>query len=161
MGVLIGLIFVGLEVRNSGKAVTAQTADSIADGFNTVNLAVIDDPDLAKALFVGLREPEKLDDLATYRFSLLVRSFFNQYHRVHHLYQLGLLSESEWVGYATEIRRFTELPGVKLYLDGNPLPLDFESDVLKFAGETRDLDYTLGRGALEFEQSTDPPNPQQ
>ena len=107
--------------------------------------------DRSAALYVGLREPENLDDLATYRFSLLVRSFFNQYHRVHHLYLLGLLPESEWVSYATEIKRFMQLPGVRLYLDGNPLPEDFESDVLKHAGETRDLDYTLGRGSLELE----------
>lgn len=156
VGVLIGLIFVGLEVRNSGKAVTAQTVDSIADGFNTMNLAAIEDPFLAEALYNGLLNPESLDDLSTYRFSLLVRSFFNQYHRVYRLYQLGLLPDADWVNYATEIKGFMELPGVKVYLDGNPVPQDFVSDVLKTADDTRELDYTLGRGSLEFENVNDP-----
>ena len=150
VGVLVGLIFVGLEVRNSTDAVSAQTADSVADGYNTVNLAAIADPAMARLLHVGIEHPERLTDLEAYRFSLLIRSYFNQYHRVHRLYQLGLVSEEEWAEYAVEIGGFMSTPGVTLFVEGNPLPEDFLSDVSQSQGAPHARDYSLGRGSLEI-----------
>ena len=111
----------------------------------------IADPMMAKILHVGINNPDQLSDLDAYRVSLLVRSFFNQYRRVHRLYQLGLLPESEWAGEAMEIASFMDTRGVQLFVEGNQLPEDFLYDVLQGKGELRDIDYTLGRGSLEIE----------
>lgn len=151
VGVLVGLIFVGLEVRNSTDAVTAQTADSVADGYNTINLVAMEDPAISRILYLGVRHPDRLNDLDAYRFSLLVRSYFNQYRRVHRLYRVGLLPESEWIGYATEIARFVDTPGVRLYVAGNPLPEQFAQDIKLSAFESSNVDYTLGREPLDIE----------
>lgn len=83
-------------------------------------------------------------------FRCLCGVFFNQYRRVHHLYRLGLLAETEWAGYAMEIAGFSKTPGGKLFVEGNPLPKKFADDASRFEGEPRRSDYTLGRGSLDI-----------
>jgi hypothetical protein len=145
VAVLLGLIFVGLEVRNSRAAAEAQAADGIADGFLQLNLLYITDSTVAKVWQRGSLEPNSLSDMEALQFSMHMRALFNQYTRVHRLYRAGLIREEDWELYGREAATLMATPGGLVYFAGNDLPADFERDVLKYEGMAPVVDLRLGR----------------
>ena len=151
IGILIGIVFLAIEVRHSSNAVNAQMADSIADGFIALNITAITDPAVARINVIGMYEPERLSDVEAMQFSMLIRGVFNQYARVHRLYRSGLLSESDWALYAREAASTMTTPGGKLHWEGNEMGLDFLADVEPYIGQDSNLDFRLGRESLPVE----------
>ena len=96
LAVLLGLVFVGIEVRNSRASAEAQSADGYADGFLQINLTIVGDSAVARMWDQGHRDPEELTDVEAVRVSQLMRALFNQYQRVHRLYRSDLLTDEEW-----------------------------------------------------------------
>jgi hypothetical protein len=143
--VLLGLLFVGLEVRNSRAAAEAQAADGIADGFLQLNLISITDSTAAIVWNQGLATPEVLSDSQALQFSMHMRALFNQYTRVHRLYRAGLISEADWALYAREAATLMATPGGVLYFGGNELPADLIEDLEPFKGAPPNIDLRLGR----------------
>lgn len=145
VAVLLGLIFVGLEVRNSRAAAEAQAADGIADGFLQLNLISIGDSAAARIWDTGLREPASLTDVEAFQFSMHMRALFNQFTRVHRLYRAGLIDEADWELYGREAATLMASPGGVIYFAGNDLPADFKRDVFRYEGMSSNIDLRLGR----------------
>lgn len=145
VAVLIGLIFVGLEVRNSRAAAEAQAADGIADGFLQLNLISITDSTAAQVWNRGLFEPDSLSDTEAFQFSMHMRALFNQFTRVHRMYRAGLITEADWELYGREAATLLATPGGLIYFGGNDLPSDFERDVRRYEGMAPNIDLRLGR----------------
>ena len=129
LGVLIGLIFVGVELRNSSNSVTGQIADSIAEGFNEFNLTVAADAELPVIFNVGLCDPSLLSPEEAVRFGTLMRALINQYYRIHTLYLTGALQESDWTGMVSDANGIIRSPGGLRYIQDNPLNPNFYQDV--------------------------------
>ena len=158
IGVLVGLIFVGLEVRNSSYSVTAQSANSITSGYNEFNYIVAADPELARIVYLGIRDPERLTGPETYRAALMITGLFNQFKQLHTLYASGVISQTQWETAGSEIDRLMRFDGVKTYLANNPILFDrrffddvAESSKLNEVGATDEGARTLGRGRIQFE----------
>lgn len=158
IGVLVGLIFVGLEVRNSSYSVIAQSANSITSGYNEFNYVVAADPELSRIVYLGIRDPDRLTGPETYRAALMITGLFNQFRELHTLYADGVISEVQWERAASEIDRLMRFDGVKTYLANNPTLFDqsFFDDVtrsskLNMVGSTDEGARTLGRGRIQFE----------
>ena len=145
IGVLAGIVFLAIEIRQSGDAVTAQMQDSIADGFIALNMATINDPQVGVTWVIGLNEPDRLSDTEAIRFSMLMRALFNQFIRVHGLYKTGLLEESDWALYAREAATMMSSPGGKLHWAGNEMNPEFRADVERYSGQEQNIDLLLGR----------------
>ena len=145
IAVLAGLIFVGVEVRNSRAAAEAQVADGWADGFLQLNLATITDSAVARIWDVGLADPDQLTDAEAVRFSMYMRGIFNQYQRVYRLYDTGLLGEENWRHTASEAAWMMRTPGGVAHFAGNELPEDFLAAIAEFQGSPRASDMRLGR----------------
>ena len=127
--VLLGLLFVGIEVRNSRASAEAQAADGIAEGFVQLNMAIITDTLVSRVWEQGTRAPETLTEAERFQFAMHVRALFNQYIRVHRFYQAGLLSEDDWAFYAPEIAMQMATPGGRMFFATNTLQPQFLSDV--------------------------------
>ncbi len=151
IGILVGIVFLAIEVRHSSNAVNAQMADSIADGFIALNITSITDPAVARINVIGMYEPERLSDVEAIQFSMLIRGVFNQYARVHRLHQSGLLSESAWALYAREAASTMTTPGGELHWEGNEMDPDFLADVEPYIGQESNIDLRLGRDSLPVE----------
>ncbi len=145
IGVLLGIVFLAIEIRQSGDAVTAQIQDSIADGFIALNMAIINDPQVGTNWVIGLNEPDRLSDTEAIRFSMHMRALFNQFIRVHGLYRTGLLEESEWALYAREAATIMSSPGGKLHWAGNEMSPEFRADIERYLGQGPNIDFGLGR----------------
>jgi hypothetical protein len=142
--VLLGLLFVGVEVRNSRASVKAQAADGIADGFVQLNLAIITDTMVARVWEQGTRAPETLTEGERFQFAMHIRGLFNQYIRVYRFYRAGLISEDEWAFYAPEIAAQLGTPGGVMFFSKNTLPLDFLADVRAHEDSARQFDTRIG-----------------
>ena len=145
IGVLAGIVFLAIEIRQSGDAVTAQMQDSIADGFIALNMATINDPQVGVTWVIGLNESDRLSDAEAIRFSMLMRALFNQFIRVHGLYRTGLLEESDWALYAREAATLMSSPGGKLHWAGNEMNPDVRADIERYSGQEQNVDFVLGR----------------
>ena len=145
VAVLVGLIFVGLEVRNSSSAVNAQTYANVAEGFNALNMVLAADPSLARISAIGDVEPNRLSDLEAVRYAHTIRSYANQYFQIYQLRQNGLLSEADWSIWAREAFQLLSSPGGKLFVEGNASGQDLLEKVRSYSGEYQAFDDRLGR----------------
>ena len=145
IGVLLGIVFIAVEMRNSSNAVAAQTRDSIADGFISLNMVVINDPQVGANWITGLLKPDRLSDTEAIQFSMYMRALFNQFMRVNALYRNGLLEEAEWALYAREAANILASPGGKLHWAGNEMNPEFRADIERYLGQALNIDLGLDR----------------
>ena len=78
VGVIISLLFLAFEIDQSTKSTAAAVGDSVIDGYNTLNMPVISDPQVARIFIIGLYEPDKLTDVEAVQFAMWIRSMVNQ-----------------------------------------------------------------------------------
>ncbi len=145
VAVLIGLIFVGLELRNSGVAVSSQASANIASGFNQINMQLASDPDLARTVAHGSTNPNSLTTEQAIQYSLITRSVVNQYTQLLSLKEEGLLSEDQWAVYAREAYHILSSPGGKAFVDGNAIAQELLAAVRPYSTHPYSFDDRLGR----------------
>jgi hypothetical protein len=147
IGVLLGIVFLAMEIRDSRIAILAQTQDSIADGFLTLNLATITEPEIGLTFQKGLCDPEELTDLEVARFSMHMRALFNQFRRIYRLYEQGLLDEQAWKLYGTEAYQFMVSPGGKWHFLVNELEPDLRVAFESFSERESNVSLVPGRNS--------------
>jgi len=145
IGVIVGIVFLALEVRGSRIATLAQTQDSIADGFITLNMATIVDPAVGVTFQTGLNDPDTLSDAEAIRFSMQMRALFNQFRRVYQLYDAGLIDEPSWALYATEAYTIMSSAGGQLHFAGNEIEPAFRAELERYPDRAKNIDFQLGR----------------
>ena len=119
IAVLIGIVFLAVEVRHAGNSTEMQMQDSLADGFNELAIQLATDPVLARLYVIGLSNPERLTDVEAIQFGMFFRAYLNQQFRVFQLYKLGVMSESDWKLSAEELGTMLSTPGGRLYMQEN------------------------------------------
>ena len=150
VGVLVGLVFLGIEIRHASDMGQAQMADAGVAGHNALNLAIVSDPQVARMFIVGLYEPEKLSDTEAVQFASYLRAAVNQHLRLRRMHQLGFDSAENQVHERRQIAQILSTPGGKLFLHSNrevfpPYLLD---ELQPYLGQELKDDYILGRKTL-------------
>ncbi len=97
--VLLGLIFVGLELRQNTAAVEAASLQDQTDASTEFLLLIASDPDLTRILIAGSADPSQLDDLDSRRYFFLVRSRWLRMQNAYRQWRRGTLSEEDWTLY--------------------------------------------------------------
>jgi len=147
VGVLLGIIFLAIEIRESRIAILAQSQDSVADGFLTLNLVTITDPEIGLTFQKGLCAPEELTELEAARFSMHMRALFNQFRRIYRLYEQGLLDEQAWRLYGTEAYQFMVSPGGEAHFLMNELEPDLRVAIESFSERKSNVSLVPGRNS--------------
>ncbi len=75
--VLLGLIFVGLELRQNTAAMSAQAVFQLNDSANESHRLMAQDSELAELVHEGHEDPESLSDLERRMFIRWMRARFN------------------------------------------------------------------------------------
>jgi hypothetical protein len=101
--VLIGLVFVGIELRQNTSAVEAATVQSLTDASNEFILTIASDPDLVRVWNAGLFDSGAMDEKDYARFFLLARSYWLRMQNAYSQYERGTLGEDDWSVYETLI----------------------------------------------------------
>lgn len=159
VGVIIGLLFLAYEINQSTRATEAAASDSVVDGFNTLALSIIEDPDVARIFYVGMHSPEQLTDVEAVQFAMWMRAFINQHMRLYRLAGLGLFPAEERQADIVQLAGILSTPGGKAFLDSNleVFPPYLLADLEPHLGKPGNSDFILGRKAPNFDRpSVDP-----
>jgi len=155
LGVIVSLLLLTFEINQSTKATVAAASNSVVDGYNTLNLTVMADPQLTRVFIVGLYEPEKLTDIEAAQFAMWVRSYGNQIMRVELLSELGLFADTSQAR-GGDIRAFAHIlstPGGRQYLESNrkAFPIWLLEEIASYRDEEPTFDWLLGRDPTQIE----------
>ncbi len=146
-GVVLGIIFLVLEINQSTKATVAAANDSVINGHLELSIPIITDPQVARMFALGLYQPDSLTDEEAVQFSMWLRQFVNQQIRIMQLMRRGLFSKSYEGGDVLQLARMLSTPGGKLFFEGNKehIPRELLEELEPNLGQEMIDDFTLGR----------------
>ena len=151
VGVLVGLIFLAVEVRHAGNATELQTIESVTDGWFRLNELVASDPEVARIFVLGLEYPEALTDVESIQFSMHMTMIQNQVVRIIKHYELGLIPEQEYQYALHDLAAFFNTPGGRVIVETSSYDDDGEiSEIL--------AQYTDSLSASSLMMGRDPSN---
>jgi len=117
-GVIVSIVFVGLELRQNTAAVRGATYQELAATSAELTLALANDGDLARIFVRWEADPESLsaDEKLRIRVYLLGvgRNMENAFQQA----RVGTITDDLWMGYLDTYRRFASMPGFGQYWDG-------------------------------------------
>jgi hypothetical protein len=153
VGVIIGIVFLAIEVRHASNATRLQTIDSVSAGWFQLNDAVIRDPQVARAWTVGLYNPSALSNAEAAQFSMYMRMFQNQVLRVRMHHKLGLFPREEYEGALQQLAQLMSTPGGRLFREAEKDLFDatFARDLQPYIDQEPVIDLILGRDVAELE----------
>jgi hypothetical protein len=99
VAVLLGLAFVGFELRQNTAAVEASSRQSTADASVAWLLTIASDPELARLWGIASREPQELNETEAVQLHLLLRSQWIRFQNAFFQWKSGTLSDEDWDNY--------------------------------------------------------------
>jgi hypothetical protein len=99
IAVLLGLVFVGLELRQNTEAVEAATFQALTDASSNYILSIASDPELNRIVTAGYADADTLNDPERARFFMVTRSYWVRMQNVYSQWQRGTLSDDDWLLY--------------------------------------------------------------
>lgn len=120
IGVIVGLIFLALEVRHSRTATELQTIADVTGGWITLNNLIASDTETTRVWITGLYRPEALSTVEAAQFSMHLRMFANQVSRVGQHYERGLVAEEDYQLAVAQFTSLIETPGGRKWRRAEP-----------------------------------------
>jgi len=152
VGVIVGIVFLAIEVRNASDATNLQTIESVTSGWFALNDAIVSDPQVARAFIVGLYNPDALTDVETAQFSMYLRMFNNQVERVRKHRDLGLVPDNEYQESLRQLAWLFDTPGGRLFFETSILlNPERKEEVARYMGQAPVVELLLGRDASALE----------
>jgi hypothetical protein len=94
--VLVGLIFVGFELRQNTAAVEATTLQSSTDASVEWMMSIASDPELTRIWTTPPTDLDRMTDTERHQLHLLLRSQWFRFQNAYLQRQRGTLSEDDW-----------------------------------------------------------------
>lgn len=105
LAVLVGLIFVGLELRQNTEAVQAATLQSLTEQSQDYLLLLASDGEVNAIWRQGVADLGELDEGEASRFSFLYRAQWIRFQNAYLQWRRGTLDDDDWAFYAGIICR--------------------------------------------------------
>lgn len=112
IAVVLSLIFVGLQVKQSSDAQTQTGTQAVIGGYNDGNRALTSDPDLVCIFLRGAHDYSSLTGVERVRFSSFFLGMFNVQQQIYRLRQNGDVDEDIGSGLGAQLGDIVRLPGV-------------------------------------------------
>ena len=113
--IIISLIYVGVQVNDSTRAVRSATANETAAAISSWYAEVGVDQHASQVIVDGFANPETLSREETAQFIYLMHGLFLQYQAAYYLSQEGTLDEELRESVTNTILGVRDLPGMRLY----------------------------------------------
>jgi hypothetical protein len=95
--VLIGLIFVGLELRQNTEAIEAASLQSQADASTEFLLLIASDNELSRIWFESSKSPNELSEFDSYRYFIVGRARWVRMQTAYLQWRRGALGDEDWL----------------------------------------------------------------
>lgn len=97
--VLIGLVFVGLELRQNTEAVEAASLQSQTDASTEFLLLIASDDELARIWLGASNDPDQLSEIDSLRFFFISRARWLRMQNAYLQWRRGTLIDEDWLIY--------------------------------------------------------------
>ena len=97
--VLVGLIFVGLELRQNTAAIQAATMQGLSDASQEYLLLLGSDAELARIVRTGRNAPDQLNEKEALQFFYLTRTQWIRFQNAYLQYRRGTMGDEDWAFY--------------------------------------------------------------
>jgi hypothetical protein len=111
VGVVASLIFVGLQVRGSAKAVRSATAQSVQDSYANWYVSLACNENALAASLKGLVDLEALTAAEKAQFYCTYMAYLSNARNAFHQWREGHLANDLWTGWEALLMNFVKTPG--------------------------------------------------
>lgn len=119
IGVIAGIVFLAIEIRQNSDAVRAQTRAQLAEGVTELFSVNMNDQEYADVLMRG-NNVEELSPVERYQYYRHRSAWIHYWNNVAYQYQMGMYDESEFTHQISTIRNDNETyPGLKVHWCAN------------------------------------------
>ncbi len=115
IAIIISLIYVGLQVRQTTKAVRLNTAHDVADDCGGVYALIAQDLAIADIWLRGLTSIETVLGAERTQFYSLLHTFFKAFENAHYQMMEGALDKKQWAAMAQQFLWLKDFSGMKAY----------------------------------------------
>jgi len=151
--VVVGLVFVALEIRQSRIATELQSVSDVMNGWTSLNEGIAHDPHVARVFVMGLYRPESLSTVEAAQFSMILRRSVDQVARVWEYRQRGLVTEADYQSAIADMTALMETPGGKEFRESDPrFDEEWLEEMKPYLGKETQFDPLLGRDPALLEQ---------
>lgn len=115
--IVLSLVFVGLEIRQSAAATRGATQQALADSAREASEALATDLETAELTlrFLSADDWSGFSDSERFRVVLLFTSMLRVYENAHYQWREGNLAPEVWAGWDVSMRGTAPLPGLVKY----------------------------------------------
>ena len=115
--IVVSLIFVALEVRQSAAATRGATQQALADSAREASGALVRDLETAEMImrFLNASDWSDFTDAERFQSVLLFTSMLRVYESAYYQWSEGNLAPEIWAGWDSSLRDTAPMPGVALY----------------------------------------------
>ena len=115
--IVVSLIFVGLEIRQSAAATRGATQQALVDAAREASAALVADEAAVELTmrFLSATDWSDLSELERFRSALLFTSMIRVFESAYYQWGEGNLAPEIWVGWEASIRGVAPMPGVALF----------------------------------------------
>ncbi len=106
IAVFLGLVFVGLELKQNTEAVESQTSQGLLEMANQANAQIASDKDLAELVLRVHNGNDELNELEMLQYSRFVHSEMNIWEHAFFSHENGTMHSDLWSGYDGAYRGF-------------------------------------------------------
>jgi hypothetical protein len=115
LSVVIGIVFLAVQVRQNTRAIQSQTRDAITEKQMEYAGWIATDSQLADVFRRGQEDWLQLEPTERVMFALLLGAMLREGENSHYQYERGLFSESEYEARWVRWERLVAQPGVQQY----------------------------------------------
>ena len=115
VGVVISLVYLGVQIRQNTNAVRAATYEDVADNIREFNMFVSQNSDLAGIYLRGLADPDQLTPVERLQFDNYLGTMFAQFDTVVELFKRRIITRKIMDPYTKFVIFQLEKPGVATY----------------------------------------------
>ena len=115
LGIVISLIYVGIQVTDNTSAIRSETASNASTEFIDWYKHVSDDPELMDVWLRGVTSPETLDEQQSLRFVFLLHIVMLQFQNNYYLVEEGTLDKKMLSAINNTLATIRGTPGFELY----------------------------------------------
>ena len=97
IAVLVSLIYLSTQIRNSNRLAEAATTLDASRLLAEWHRGMHQTPDLAQIMFTGMEDASKLPEADRARFSVIIAEYYILVEALYHQHSFGLVKESTWL----------------------------------------------------------------
>ena len=117
---VLGLVFVGYQIRQNTRATRAAAHHSVSDSLNEINRMLAESADLTKIWLTGMQDRKALSPEDRWRFDSVMRAYMHVCETMFVQSELGSGDDSIRLAEEEGIRTVMASPGSREWWDENP-----------------------------------------